>query len=136
MHIIVVSSRLAKPRSMTLSNAHLLAGGFAAAALVFLVAGSLLYFTIRYAAELKLPVLESMLVSVQARQSEKSESFLRENLNAMAVKLGQMQAQLLRLDALGERVASLAGLRPGEFRFSENPGRGGAVSTSARAENL
>jgi murein DD-endopeptidase MepM/ murein hydrolase activator NlpD len=47
----------------------------------------------------------------------------------MAVKLGQMQAQLMRLDALGERLSALAGLKPGEFRFTEPPGRGGAMSS-------
>jgi murein DD-endopeptidase MepM/ murein hydrolase activator NlpD len=136
MHIIVVSSRLAKPRSMTFSSAHFVAGGMAAMALFLVLATGLLYLTVRYAAELKLPFLESMLASVQAQQNEKSDSFLRENLDAMAVKLGQMQAQLMRLDALGERVSSLAGRRPGEFRFSENPGRGGAVSTSVPPQNL
>src|SRR3954470_2769624 len=136
MHIIVVSSRLAKPRSMTLSSGHFVLGGFAALALLVVLATGLLYVTIRYAAELKLPFLESMLVSVQAQQSEKAESFLRENLNAMAMKLGQMQAQLVRLDALGERVSSLSGLRPGEFRFSDTPGRGGAVSATVSPQNL
>ena len=136
MHIIMVSSRLAKSRSVTLSNAHIAAGVLAAAALLVLLAAALLYFVVRHAAELKLPVLESMLRSVHTRQSEQSDSFLRENLDAMAVKLGQMQAQLVRLDALGERVSSLAGLRPGEFRFSESPGRGGAASSSVSPRSL
>jgi murein DD-endopeptidase MepM/ murein hydrolase activator NlpD len=47
----------------------------------------------------------------------------------MAIKLGEMQAQLMRLDALGERVSALAGFKPQEFRFNETPGRGGAVSS-------
>jgi murein DD-endopeptidase MepM/ murein hydrolase activator NlpD len=67
--------------------------------------------------------------SAQEAQRRQTEEFLRENLNAMAVKLGEMQAQLMRLDALGERLSALAGLKPGEFRFNEAPGRGGAVSS-------
>jgi murein DD-endopeptidase MepM/ murein hydrolase activator NlpD len=70
-----------------------------------------------------------MVSSAQEQQRKKTEEFLRENLNAMAVKLGQMQAQLMRLDALGERLSALAGLKPQEFRFNEPPGRGGAVSS-------
>src|SRR5687767_6003028 len=54
----------------------------------------------------------------------------------MAVKLGEMQAQLTRLDALGERLSSLAGLRPQEFRFSEAPGLGGAAPTLMPSQNL
>ena len=49
--------------------------------------------------------------------------FVQQNLNSMAMKLGEMQAQLTRLDALGERLSALAGIRPQEFRFAETPGR-------------
>jgi murein DD-endopeptidase MepM/ murein hydrolase activator NlpD len=47
----------------------------------------------------------------------------------MAVHLGQMQAQLLRLDTLGERLAKLAGFRPQDLMFGQPPGQGGAVSS-------
>jgi murein DD-endopeptidase MepM/ murein hydrolase activator NlpD len=43
-----------------------------------------------------------------------------------------MQAQLMRLDALGERVAKLAGIRPEEFNFRDLPGRGGAEPRQSR----
>jgi len=39
-----------------------------------------------------------------------------------------MQAQLLRLDTVGERLAKLAGFKPQDLMFSEVPGRGGAHS--------
>jgi murein DD-endopeptidase MepM/ murein hydrolase activator NlpD len=136
MHIIVVSSRLAKTRSITLSGVHLVAAAIFAMALFAVFGTGMVYGTMRYAAEFKLPFLESMLDTVLARQNERTQSFLRENLDAMAVKLGQMQAQLMRLDALGERVSSLAGLKPGEFRFSDAPGRGGAIPVSVPAQDL
>src|SRR4051812_34771086 len=126
MHIIVVSSRLANPRSMTLSGLHLLVGGFTAVAVLAALSSVLSYFGLHYAAQLKMPALESALASIHEQETLRSESFLRENLNAMAVKLGQMQAQLVRLESLGERVSSLAGLKSSEFRFNELPGRGGA----------
>jgi murein DD-endopeptidase MepM/ murein hydrolase activator NlpD len=47
-----------------------------------------------------------------------------------------MQAQLTRLDALGERLSSLAGFRPQDFRFSEAPGLGGAAPTLMPPQNL
>ena len=136
MHIIVVSSSLANTRSLTLTGTHLLAGALATAAAVIGLAAGLLYLAVPRAAQLKLPMLESALASVQEQQTRKSESFLRENINAMAIKIGQMQAQLVRLDALGERVSALAGLRPGEFRFGETPGRGGTLPTSMHSQNL
>ena len=136
MHIILVSNRLTKTRSMTLSTAHLVLGGVLLSALVVVLAGSLFYLSLRHAAALKLPFLESVVIAAQEQESRRTETFLRENLNAMAVKLGQMQAQLMRLDALGERLSALAGFKPSEFRFSEVPGRGGALSTSVPPQNL
>ena len=129
MHIILVSSRLAKSRSWTLTHRHLLAGSVCMALLVFGLTLALFWVTVRHAAEFKLPLLDSLVLSAQEAQRRKTEEFLRENLNAMAVKLGQMQAQLMRLDALGERLSALAGLKLGEFRFTEPPGRGGAMSS-------
>ncbi len=129
MHIILVSSRLAKSRSWTLTNRHLLAFAVFMALLLFSLTLALFWITVRHATEFKLPLLDSLVLSAQEAQRRKTEEFLRENLNAMAVKLGQMQAQLMRLDALGERLSTLAGLKPGEFRFTEQPGRGGAVSS-------
>jgi murein DD-endopeptidase MepM/ murein hydrolase activator NlpD len=129
MHIILVSSRLGGAKSATLSYRHLIAGLLLIAALVFALTLGLFWVTVRHANEFKFPFLESLVKSAQEAQRRQTEEFLRENLNAMAVKLGEMQAQLMRLDALGERLSALAGLKPGEFRFTETPGRGGAVSS-------
>ena len=129
MHIIVVSSRLAKARSLTLTTTHLVGGAVLMALLVFGLTIGLFWVTVRHASELKLPLLDSLVLSAQEQQRRKTDEFLRENLNAMAVKLGQMQARLMRLDALGERLTALAGIKPQEFRFNEPPGRGGAVSS-------
>jgi murein DD-endopeptidase MepM/ murein hydrolase activator NlpD len=41
------------------------------------------------------------------------------------VKVGELQARILRLDAFGERLAKAAGIKPQEFRFDEKPGQGG-----------
>lgn len=112
-----------------MTHRHLLAGTVFMALLVVSLTLGLFWITVRHATEVKLPLLDSLVSSAQEAQRRKTEDFLRENLNAMAVKLGQMQAQLMRLDALGERLSTLAGLKPGEFRFTEAPGRGGAVSS-------
>ena len=136
MHIILVSNRLTRARTLTLTTAHVVAGAMALAGMVVALAGVLFYVSLRHAAQIRLPVVESLVLSAQQDQARKSEGFLRENLNAMAVKVGQMQAQLMRLDALGERLSGLAGLKPQEFRFGEVPGRGGALSTLSQAHDL
>jgi len=130
MHIILVSSRTGGSKSLTLTHRHMIAGMVLMGVLVISLTLGLFWITVRHADQLKLPLLESLVKSAQEAQQRKTEEFLRENLNAMAVKLGEMQAQLMRLDALGERLSALAGLKPGEFRFAEVPGRGGAVTSA------
>ena len=46
----------------------------------------------------------------------------------MAVRMGQMQAQLLRLDSVGARLVELSGIKPQEFLFNQSPGQGGVMS--------
>lgn len=46
-------------------------------------------------------------------------------IDAMAVRMGQLQSQLLRLDALGERLVEIGRLDKGEFSFDEPPALGG-----------
>jgi hypothetical protein len=50
------------------------------------------------------------------------------HLDAMAIRLGDMQAQLMRLDALGGRLVDVAQLDSSEFDFSLLPPMGGADS--------
>jgi murein DD-endopeptidase MepM/ murein hydrolase activator NlpD len=136
VHIILVSNRLATAKSISLSVPHMLLGVALLVSAVLVLSSSMFYVVFRHAAEIKLPLLQTLLLSAQEQQTQNTREFMRENLNAMAVRLGQMQAQLMRLDALGERLSSLAGIKPQEFRMSEPPGRGGALSTTMPMQDL
>ncbi|HEX9686228.1 MAG TPA: M23 family metallopeptidase [Burkholderiales bacterium] len=129
MNIILVSEKLAKARTITLGLPQFALLGLGVVISVVALAASINYVLLRYAAELNVPYVQSILLSAQQEQHAKTESYLRENLNAMAVRLGQMQAQLVRLDTLGERLAKLAGFKPQDLVFNEPPARGGAVSS-------
>ncbi len=43
---------------------------------------------------------------------------LQQNLDALALRIGQMNAHVVRLDALGTRLTQMAGLKDGEFDFT------------------
>jgi murein DD-endopeptidase MepM/ murein hydrolase activator NlpD len=47
------------------------------------------------------------------------------NLDALAIRLGQLSAHITRLDALGQRLVARAGLEDGEFNFGQEPPQGG-----------
>jgi len=49
----------------------------------------------------------------------------RADLDALAARLGEIQAHAMRLNALGQKLVSIAKLDRGEFNFEESPGVGG-----------
>lgn len=61
----------------------------------------------------------------QREEIQEAKQLAEENLNALALRLGQMQAHVIRLDALGQRLTRMAGLEDGEFDFSAAPAQGG-----------
>ena len=136
MQVILISSRLAKARSLTVSLRHVFLTATVGLAVVVGLSGALYWLSLRFAADLKIPLVNELVLAAQKGETERSREFMQQNLNAMAVKIGEMQAQLTRLDALGERLSSMAGIRPQEFRFSEAPGLGGAQSTTMPPQNL
>jgi len=136
VQIILISDRLARARSVHMSLRHLVGTGLFALVLLFSATAALYWLTLRYAAEVKLPALQQLVAAAQQAEAERERVFLQQNLNSMAMKLGEMQAQLTRLDAVGERLSALAGLRPQEFRAAEAPGIGGAAPTLLPPQNL
>jgi murein DD-endopeptidase MepM/ murein hydrolase activator NlpD len=57
-------------------------------------------------------------------------------LDALAIKLGQLQAQSTRLNALGERLAQVGKLDDGEFNFDQQPPVGGIEDVGGSAYAL
>jgi murein DD-endopeptidase MepM/ murein hydrolase activator NlpD len=65
----------------------------------------------------QIAVVSNVVDDVEAKR------LMRENLDAMARRLGELQARLIQIDALGERVARLAGVN---YAPQDPPGQGGA----------
>lgn len=133
MQIIIMHPRFSA-RAVTLTARHIFL--MVALFLFAVVAGvvGLYYITLQHAASMKLPMVHNVLTAVSQDDASRKDKYVRENLTAMAIKLGEMQAQLMRLDALGERVQGLAGVKPEEFNFKEKPGRGGPALPTYEAQ--
>jgi murein DD-endopeptidase MepM/ murein hydrolase activator NlpD len=125
LNIIIVSDKLGASKTIVLDSRRLALAVSAWLALPVLLAGGLFYLALTRSVDIDNPFLRSLIVRAQQDQLEKSHAYLQANLDAMAVKLGQMQAQVARMEALGERLVKLAGLNPKEFRFDRPPGQGG-----------
>nr|WP_314859982.1 M23 family metallopeptidase [uncultured Undibacterium sp.] len=142
MQVIIMHSRLTQAKSLTLTSKHLAIFVSLFVLFAFFISVLVINLTARYSTSdsmLVKAILPAALQSDGVAGITSNDKYLKENLAAMAVKVGEMQAQLIRLDALGERVQGLAGVKPEEFNFKEPPGRGGAevsVAPSKADSNL
>ena len=136
MNIILVTGARAQARTLTLDWRHWTLGGVGLLALFLSFTLLFNYVTLRYAAAVNHPLLQAIVLADQRAEAQKAQELVQGHLNSMAVKLGELQAQVLRLDGLGERLARLAGLKPQELppplEPGVAPGRGGPAPTSAR----
>jgi murein DD-endopeptidase MepM/ murein hydrolase activator NlpD len=126
VHIILVSDKLATARTLVITGRHVLLSLIALTILVFSLSSLISYLAVQHAADVRLPVLNSLLRAIQAEETERRDETVRENLNVMAIKLGQMQAQLSRLDSLSDRLSSSVGLKPQDMKQVVD-GRGGPL---------
>lgn len=69
-------------------------------------------------ARLKARVAQQERELAQVRLQSQTE------VNALAARLGELQAQATRLNALGERLTQMGKLEDGEFDFQDTPGLG------------
>ena len=137
MQIILVSSRLSKARSIEFTKRHLIAAGIVTIGAILGFSALISYVAVQKAVDLDLPFAAKAAVpSASSDEANRTDSFVKANLQVMAARLGEMQAQLLRLDVLGERLAASAGIKLPDVRTQDlrapdtvptAPGRGGPL---------
>ena len=125
MHLIITDAWLAKSRAVYFSGTKLIVAGFVAAFALMVVAASLYHWVFLKGAREGWPVIGSLVKLVVKDEFEQRDRFMRENLDVMAKRLGAMQAKMVQLETLGERVSGLAGLNPGDVKSTM--GSGGAL---------
>jgi len=72
----------------------------------------------------------------QKAQIEDTKRVLQEKVNALALRVGQMNASVIRLDALGKRLTRMANLDDGEFDFGHPPSLGGAEGADGQPAQI
>jgi len=136
LNIILVSDSLAKSRTVALSQSQVLLIAFGILVSGFVLAMATYVVTMKFAVDLRNPYLRTLLASLHEDDQKRNEAEMRDNLNALAVKVGELQARIMRLDAFGERLGKAAGMKTEEFSFQEKPGQGGPLVTSGRELSL
>ncbi len=128
MNIILISNKSAQAKNIVLTNTHLVLAASSLIIVAIILAMGMNYLSLHYGDKINDRVSSLFVVAPQQEEID-AHANLHGNLDAMAVKLGQMQAQLMRLDALGERLAKSSGVNTQEFLFDKTPGQGGGLPT-------
>ncbi len=127
-----MSNATSRARVLTLDWRHGMLGAFGLMAMVIGCALIFNFITLKYAATSQNPFLQAILLADQRQEAVRTQEIVQSHLNTMAIRLGELQARVLRLDGLGEHLAKAAGLKPQELPSlpaGEVPGEGGAESS-------
>ncbi len=126
MDIIVITGKSSQVKNWSLNSIQLFCIGLFVVMTVVLMAFALNYFSLLYAVKNESNYLKSMLKVVHAEHTKESQVLLKESIDTMAHRLGEMQASLMRLDSVGMRVIKLAGIDPKDFDLDKKIAMGGA----------
>lgn len=133
MNLILITKRKGKPVTVDLGRsaglAVLVAGGIAASAALFALGIGWSYWYGGYESRIRAEAWQQEFTRQRSEIAEARRS-AQEGVDALAARLGQAQAHVLRLDALGQRLTRMANLDEGEFNFDSAPALGGPESES------
>ncbi len=116
MQILITHSSLARSRVLHFNRLQMAAALAALMVVLSLLSGTVYHFVFLKAAREGWPVVSHLVKFVVRDEFAQRDRYLRENVDAMAQKVGEMQAKLVKLEAQGDRVSSLVGVKPEELK--------------------
>ena len=125
MQLIITDARLSRSHAIQLSGLRLGAVVLGLSLCLMLVSAGLYHWVFLKGAREGWPVISTLVRLVVKDEVAQRDRFMRENIDVMAKRLGEMQAKMMQLESLGERVSGLAGINPADIRAK--PGQGGAL---------
>jgi murein DD-endopeptidase MepM/ murein hydrolase activator NlpD len=111
MQVIITDAWVAKSESIHLTGAKLILAAVLAAVVLMLTAIGLYHWVFLKGAREGWPVIGSLVRLVVKDEFDQRDKYLRENIDVMAKRVGEMQARMVQIDALVDRVASLTGVK-------------------------
>lgn len=134
MNIIIVASRLSSPKTIRLGDWRAIAAtgtALAAVAGVLIAFGALFGATFTGPAKARAEIAQARAqLEAQQAQLGEVERAVERGVDALAIRLGKLQAESMRLNALGSRLAKVGKLDDGEFDFDAEPALGGPAASA------
>ena len=139
MNLVIFGNGFGAPRQINLSG---LKAGLSVATVSALIigigftAGS--FHAARNGSGISTAELADLSSELQV-QRDNIDSIRQENedtLDALSIRIAQMNARMIRLDAVGRRLTSMADIDDGEFDFESDPALGGPEEPMTAGSNV
>jgi murein DD-endopeptidase MepM/ murein hydrolase activator NlpD len=130
MQIMITHDGMARTRNWRLSRPQLALGLAGLVLVLMMLSGAIYHFIFLKAAQEGWPVVSQLVKLVVRDEFAQRDRFMRENLDAMATKVGDMQARMIRMDAQAERLTRLAGVKPDELKALQGPAAAASVASA------
>ena len=130
MQLLITDDRMARTRVLQFQRWQLALAALALAFMLMLVSGTVYHFVFLKAAREGWPVVSPLVRLVVRDEIAQRDRFMRENLDAIAQKVGEVQAKMVRLEAMGERVQGLVGVKADDLKPAQ--GAASAVAGGGR----
>ena len=125
MQLIITDPRLSRSYVLQTSPSGVVLMLVAFFIAVTLVSAGIYHWILLKGAREGWPVISQVMRLVVKDEFDQRDRYMRENIEVLAKRMGEMQAKLMQMESLAERVSGLAGLDPAAVRVS--PGRGGTL---------
>src|ERR1700761_8050321 len=111
MQIMITHGGMSRTRVMHISPAQMIVSAVLLVVAILLTSGAIYHYFFLKAAREGWPVVSQLVKLVVHDESAQRDKIMRENLDAMAQKVGDMQARMIKIEAMGDRVSNMAGLK-------------------------
>jgi murein DD-endopeptidase MepM/ murein hydrolase activator NlpD len=129
MQLLITHGTMARTRVLQFERWQLMLAVLVLAVALMAASGAIYHFVFLKAAREGWPVVSPLVRLIVRDEIAQRDRFMRENLDAMAQRVGEMQAKLVKLEAMGDRVSGLAGLKADELKPLQ---RGTAASAAGK----
>jgi murein DD-endopeptidase MepM/ murein hydrolase activator NlpD len=128
MNVVIFGKGFGKPRQLSLSGGAAVAAACAIAGCICCAAFAGGYwYSAQSGSGLSSNETDLLASELEAQREaiDTTRQQTEDTLDALAIRVAQMNARVIRLDALGRRLTEMADLTDGEFDFDSEPAVGG-----------
>lgn len=139
MNVVIFGKGFGKPRQFSLNG---LRAGLAIAVVAGIVIGTGFAGGYWYSANTGSGVSTNKLADLTGELQEQRQGIAairqgnEDTLDALAIRIAQMNARVIRLDALGRLLTEMADIDDGEFDFDSDPAMGGPEEPMSAGSNV